>query len=169
MYRTILCAVAGAVIFVMPTKADDLPKEGKFDVTSCYTVTTNDIAFSKTHTATTYEIIGTGISNPPGGMFDQQSFRCVGLNSVIDGKFSATTFCEGVDKDGDKILTRLIVGLAEGVGQDDTHVGETVVIAGTGKYEGMTRTGTNENYPIRSAKPGISQRCGRATGTYKLK
>jgi hypothetical protein len=77
--------------------------------------------------------------------------------------------CEGVDKDGDKVFTRLTVGSIDGVGQDDTHIGETVVIAGTGKYDGMTRTGTNENSLIRSAKPGVIQRCGRATGTYKLK
>jgi hypothetical protein len=168
MSRIILaCALAG--ILGVPAKAAELSKEGKADITTCYTVTTNDIRFSKTHTATTYEIIGTNVSNPPGGLFDQQSFRCVGLNSIVDGKFSATTFCEGIDKDGDKILTRLIVGSSEGVGQDDTHVGETTVIAGTGKYEGMTRTGTMENYPIRSAKPGITQRCGRGTYTYKLK
>jgi hypothetical protein len=168
MYRVLMCAAAAFFISNQAVAAE-LPKEGKVDVTGCYTVTTNEITFSKTHTATTYEIIGTNISNPPGGMFDQQSFRCVGVNSIIDGKFSATTFCEGVDKDGDKILTRLIVGSVEGVGQDDTHVGETTVIAGTGKYEGMTRTGTNENYPIRSAKPGIVQRCGRGTYSYKLK
>ena len=149
--------------------AAELPKEGKADMTTCYTVTTNDITFSKTHTAATYEIIGTNTSNPPGGIFDQTGFRCVGLNSIIDGRFSATTICESVDKDGDKIMTRLIVGSADGVGQDDTHVGETTVIAGTGKYEGMTRTGTMENYPIRSAKPRIIQRCGRGTYTYKLK
>jgi len=161
------CALAG--ILGVPAKAAELPKEGKFDTTSCYTVTTNDIAFSKTYTATTYELVGATLSNPSGGMFDQQSFRCVGLNTIINGKFSATTMCEAVDKDGDKILTRLIVGGVEGVGQDDTHVGETTVLIGTGKYEGMTRTGTNENYPILSAKPGLVQRCGRATGTYKLK
>ena len=92
-----------------------------------------------------------------------------GLNTIINGKFSATTVCEAVDKDGDRILTRLIVGSAEGVGKDDQHVGETTVLVGTGKYEGMTRAGTNENYPILSAKPGIVQRCGRGTGTCKLK
>ncbi len=161
------CTLAG--ILGVPAKTTELPKEGKSDVTSCYTVTANEITFSKTHIATTYEIIGTNTSNPPGGMFDQMSLRCVGLNSIIDGKFSAMTFCETVDKDGDKIPTRLIVGSVEGVGQDDTHVGETTVIAGTGKYEGMTRTATAENYPIRLAKPGIVQRCGRSTGTYKLK
>jgi hypothetical protein len=78
MYRTIRCAAAGAVIFAMPAKAAELPKEGKFDVTTCYTVATNDITFSKTHSASTHELIGTSLSNPPGGMFDQQSFRCVG-------------------------------------------------------------------------------------------
>jgi hypothetical protein len=136
--------------------AAELPKEGKADMTTCHTVTTNDITFSKTHTATTYEVIGVNTSNPPGGIFDQTSFRCVGLNSIIDGKFSATAICESVDRDGDKIITRLIVGSYEGVGQDDTHVGEATVIAGTGKYEGMTRTGTMENYLIRSAKPGLT-------------
>jgi hypothetical protein len=159
MYRTILCAIA-ALFIASQAAAAELPKEGKADVTGCYTVTANEITFSNTHTATTYEILGTNISNPPGGMFDQMSFRCVGLNSIVDAKFSATTFCESVDKDGDKILTRLIVGSVEGVGQDDTHVGETVVIAGTGKYEGMTRTGINENYPFGRLDQGSLNAAG---------
>jgi hypothetical protein len=158
-----------AAIFVMPAKAAELPKEGKVDVTTCYTVTTNDITFSKTHTATTYEIIGVNTSNPPDGMFDQTSLRCLGLNSIIDGKFSATTYCESIDTDGDKIFTRSTLGSIEGVGQDDTHVGQAVALTGTGKYEGLVRTGTMENYLIRSAKPGLIQRCGRGTYTYRLK
>ncbi len=94
----------------------------------------------------------------------------MGSSMIVDGNFSATTTCEAVDKDGDKFLTRLIAGFEnQGVTLSSDHTGKGTVIAGTGKYEGMTRIGTNENYPVPSVKPGTFQRCGRATGTYKLK
>jgi hypothetical protein len=156
-------------IFAIAAEGAELPKEGKYDTTACYTGTSNDIAFSKTIFASTYELVGTNLSNPPGGMFNKTSFRCVGSNIILSGKLSVTTFCELVDRDGDNFLTRLIISDGT-IGEDDLHgTNETTVIAGTGKYEGMTRTATNENYAVTSAKPGTFQRCGRVAGTYKLK
>jgi len=43
-------------------------------------------------------------------------------------------------------------------------------IAGTGKYEGMVRSGTSESLGAFPAiKPGTSTACSRQTGTYRLK
>ena len=56
-------------------------------------------AFSKTHTASSYEMTGVNRSNPPGGLFDKLAFRCVGMNASLDGKVSGTTVCEGTDFD----------------------------------------------------------------------
>src|SRR5260370_35311799 len=104
-----MCAAA-ALFIGSQAVAAELPKEGTYDLTSCYTVTSNDITFSKTISASSYELIGVNLSNPPGGIFDKTSFRCVGSSMIVDGNFSATTTCEAVDKDVDKFLTRLIAG-----------------------------------------------------------
>src|SRR5262245_45912565 len=84
--------------------AADLPKEGSYDITSCWSGASNVIAFSKTHTASSFELTGTARSNPPGGAFDMTTFRCVGMSSSIEGKSTGTNLCEAIDKDGDKIL-----------------------------------------------------------------
>jgi hypothetical protein len=51
MYRVLMCAAAGALFISSQAVAAELPKEGTYDLTSCYTVTSNDITFSKTISA----------------------------------------------------------------------------------------------------------------------
>jgi hypothetical protein len=43
-------------------------------------------------------------SNPPGGMFDKNTFRCLGMNASFDGKTTGSTVYEAIDADGDKRL-----------------------------------------------------------------
>jgi hypothetical protein len=141
--------------------AADLPKEGTYDVTSCSSGVGSVIAFSKTHTASSFEVTGTARSNPPGGAFDMVTFRCVGMGSSIEGRNTGMNLCEVIDKDGDKYLVRNTV-------EGPKSVQET--LAGTGKYEGMVRTGTTESVgQFPTIKPGTFQSCNRGTGTDKLK
>jgi hypothetical protein len=105
--------------------------------------------------------MGTIRSNPPGGAFDMATFRRVGMFSSIEGKNTGMNLCEGIDKDGDKFLVRTSVEGPKTVQE---------AIAGTGKYEGMVRTGTAESLgQFPTIKPGTFQGCNRATGTYELK
>jgi hypothetical protein len=115
--------------------AAELPKEGNYDFTSCWSGVSNTISFSKTHSAYSFEMTGVNRSNPPGGLFDKVAFRCVGMNASFDGKVSATAVCEGVDPDGDKRLTYFSF----------TPDGKITrqFISGTGKYEGMVETNSN--------------------------
>lgn len=139
-----------------------MPKEGRFDITSCSSAASNVIAFSKTHFAYTVEVTGTTRSNPAGGMFDMSAFRCVGMTTSIEGKAPFNTVCETIDRDGDKHLSQYF-------GEGRKFTGEAI-LAGTGKYEGMITTGDVENLgPFPTIKPGTSQNCIRQTGTYKLK
>ena len=142
--------------------AAELPKEGSYDFTSCWSGANNVITFSKTHTASSFEMTGTNRSNPPGGVFDKNTFRCVGMNSSLDGKITASTVCEAIDGDGDKRLTYFSTG--------DGKVTRTFVL-GTGKYEGMVNTtGTVQPLgPFPAIKAGTFQDCNHQTGTYKLK
>ncbi len=116
-----------AMLFVSVSvvSAAELPKEGSYDYTACWSGVNNTIAFSKGYNASSYEMTGTILTNPPGGIFD---------SLASDGS-----------------LTR-----------------ETV--AGSGKYEGMTVTGTVHplgSFPV--IKAGTFQDCNHQTGTYKLK
>jgi len=141
--------------------AQTYPKEGNYDLTSCWSGVSNVIAFSKAHTAFGYELMGAAQSNPPGGMFDKVTFRCVGVRTVFDGKVTSTAVCEQIDAQGDKYLTTLTTD-----GQKATRT----VIAGTGKYDGMVSSGTATRLgPFPTIKPGTFQDCNRMTGTYKLK
>lgn len=156
---TAMFMVASAVSSAL---AADLPKEGTYDYSTCYAgVEHATISFSKTYSATIREWTGTDRSAIPGGFLDMASFRCVNLTATLDGKPSSTTFCETIDKDGDKIFSRFV---------GDATRSEATTPAGTGKYEGIVRTGTAVDVgPFPVAKPGTFQRCFRNTGTYKLK
>jgi len=142
--------------------AADLPKEGRYDFTACWSGVSNPIAFSKTHSALSYEMTGTILSNPPGGMFDKHTFRCVGMNTSLDGKNTGTAVCESIAQDGDKSLTYFSIM------SDGKITNEQLV--GTGKYEGMVSSGTATPLgPFPVIKAGTFQGCNRQTGTYKMK
>ena len=142
--------------------AADLPKEGTYDVTGCLTRNTTRIDYSTTHFAYSYDETGTSMSNPPGGMFDNEVIRCVGMVASFDGKQTGGIVCVGVAKDGDKRLTQFRYD------SDGTRVREAV--SGTGKYDGMVTKGTVEDVgPQSEIKTGPAEHCNHQTGTYKLK
>ena len=142
--------------------AAELPKEGSYDFISCWSGVANTITFSKTLSASSWENTGTLRSDPPGGLFDMNTFRCVGMTASFDGKITNTRVCESIDADGDKRLTREEL-TADG---KDTQTR----VAGTGKYEGFVTTRTVEQLgSFPAIKDGTFQGCNRATGTYKLK
>jgi hypothetical protein len=152
----VAAAAAGSAV------AADLPKEGSYDQTSCWSGVSNLIAFSKTHFAFSYEMTGSNRSNPPGGIFDKESFRCVGMNASFGGKNTGSTVCEAVNRDGGKRLTYFSVT------PDGKMTREAVV--GTGRYEGLVTSGTVTPLgPFPVIKAGTFQDCNYQTGTYKLK
>src|SRR5262245_59489271 len=160
MHRYALALLIVASSF--SASAGELPKEGSYDYTACWSGVNNMITFSKTHTASSYEMTGTTRSNPPDGMFDKNSFRVVGMNASLGGKFTGATVCEAIDVDGDERLSSFSLA------SDGSLTRETV--GGTGKYEGMTMTGTVHPLgPFPVIKTGTFQDCNHQTGTYKLK
>jgi hypothetical protein len=155
-------AILAATASALPAFAADMPKEGTFDYIACWSGVSTPVTFSKTHTANSFELMGTNRTTPPGGMFDKHSFRCVGMSASFDGKNTVTTVCEAIDADGDKRLTYFLYT------PDGKVVREHV--AGTGKFEGMAVTGTAVPVgPFPVIKAGTFQDCNRQTGTYKLK
>ena len=160
MHRYVLALLIVASPF--SAFAAELPKEGSYDFVSCWSGVNNAITFSKTHTASSYEMTGAIRSNPPDGMFDKNSFRCVGINASLGGKNTGSTVCEAMDVDGDKRLSTFSLA------SDGSLTRE--IVGGTGKYEGMTMTGTVHPLgPFPVIKAGTFQDCNHQTGTYKLK
>jgi hypothetical protein len=143
--------------------AAELPKEGSYDFTSCASGIASVIDFSKTHTGSSFEETGTIRSNPPGGLFDKNAYRCVGMNTSFDGKNTAYSLCQSIDPDGDKRLSFYSTG-------NDGKTTRTQV-AGTGKYEGIVvNLNSVENLgPFPHIKDGTYQNCFHQAGTYKLK
>jgi hypothetical protein len=142
--------------------AQTFPKEGSFDFTACWSGVSNLIAFSKTHSAFSYEMTGSSRSNPPGGVFDKNTFRCVGMNASFDGKNTGSVTCEAIDPEGDKRLTYFSISSDGKITREQ--------VAGTGKYEGGATTGTVQPLgPFPVIKAGMFQDCNHQKGTYKLK
>jgi len=142
--------------------AQGAPKEGSFEIVNCGSGTNSIVEVSKAARFTSAEQVGTTRSMPPGGYLDMTTYHCMSLGVTLDGNYTGHTYCEGVDRDGDKYISHLW----------STDGGKTSseVIAGTGKFEGMTRTGKSESLGAFPAiKPGTFTGCGRQTGTYKMR
>lgn len=155
-------AAACAAMVVTAATAADVPKEGTYDFTACWSGESREIVFSPRHTANSYEFTGTVRSNPPGGPFDKETFRCVGFGSTFDGRTTGANACESGDAAGNKRLSSFTTNADGSVTR--------AVVAGTGKYEGLSMTTTVQPLgPFPPAKPGTFQNCNRQTGTYKLK
>lgn len=142
--------------------AADLSKEGTYDYTACFTRNSVRVEYSKTHFAYTHEESGTSTSNPPGGLFDNEVVRCVGMTASFDDKKSGNTVCVGVAKNGDMRLTRFWY--------DNDGKYQREAVSGTGQYDGMVTTGTVKRVgQTEQITPGTTKYCNQATGTYKLK
>ena len=157
-----LLALTAALASTGLSLAADLPKEGSYDYTTCFTRNTTRIEYSKTHFAYSHEDTGTSVSNPPGGLFDNETVRCVGMTASFDSKNWGSTVCIGVATNGDKRLTRFWYD------SDGKYLREAV--NGTGQYDGMETTGSVKRVgQTEQVTPGTTKYCNQATGTYKLK
>ena len=142
--------------------AQTLPREGSYEWTSCWSGVANAIRFSKTHWGMSFEMAGTIVTNPPGTLFDRNTFRCVGTQASLDGKISGSNVCEAMDRDGDARLANYSFRCDGKVTKE--------WVAGTGKYRGMEmRSAVLDLGPFPAIKPGTFQGCNHETGTYKLK
>ena len=153
-----------ALLFVaaIPAQAE-MPKEGNYDYTACWSGTANVTKVSDNQTIVSNDFTGVIRTATPGGPFDGETFHCKGLSLWADGKVSSeTVFCAATDKDANKRLARF------------TNVNGTInreQLSGTGKYEGVTITATAVKPlgPFPAAKEGTFQGCNQQTGSYKLK
>jgi hypothetical protein len=160
--RITAAALFGLVGLCGPADAQTAAKEGRYDYVSCWSGVSSPIAFSKSHAAFSYELTGSTRSNMADSPFDKNSFRCVGMNASFDGKNTGSAVCEAIDRDGDKRLGFFSIASDGKITRE--------IVAGTGKYEGMSATAVVEPLgPFPVVKAGTFQDCNRQTGTYKLR
>ena len=140
----------------------DLPKEGKYDVNLCFGGPLPAIAHSDKLIAGGLDLYGPMVSNlPNGGLYHLNGIRCAGAWAVIDGVYQENGYCETTDPDGDKQF-----GKYSNTGSG----GKWQVVNGTGKYAGMTASGSYAAVgQFATQGPGTLQNCNRAIGTYRLK
>lgn len=98
-----------------------------------------------------------------GDPFDGFTQRCIGTVANVEGKLAANGWCRNVDpKTGDWTL-------AQWTGSDKPGHGTWSIDYGTGKWKGLTASGTYEPIgPTRPVEAGTYQNCVRIRGTMKM-
>lgn len=109
-----------------------------------------------------YEVIGTPMAKP-GELFHLTSMRCLGSFVRIGKEITDTGSCTAVDADGDKMFTVY--------SRKNSEKNSWKVVAGTGKYEGMSAEGTTENtvIPPKRRRMDTWQSCSKTSVRWKLK
>jgi hypothetical protein len=171
-FSTSLFMTCIAVAPVLPSwsayAATEVPKEGTYDYIACWSGTVSEMKLSGGAVARTVEFTGAIHAKDPGSIFDNNSFRCMGVGVITTGKMNAgiTTgqnICTAIDQDGDTRTASFTTG----------EDGKTVrkELGGTGKFDGMvTSNQTIEQLgPMPTIQPGTLQSCNHQTGNYKLK
>jgi hypothetical protein len=138
-----------------------LPKEGTVDVYNCFGGDHQSIVLKDNVMVGAWRLWGATYTIPAGRPFDVAAIYCFGTYSWLVNAETEHGYCDVTDADGDKFIWTYN-------GKDFVSSGP--VVAGTGKYEGMTGMLTSKPvsmYP--STGPTHHHRCHRIEGTYKLK
>jgi len=99
---------------------------------------------------------------PSPGTFDDDTIRCFGTWTSLDGQNEGRWTCQESDQSGS---TRVISYTSDGKAPP-----VRTLVSATGKYQGMTESGvslTPAAPPLIRAESG--QACNRQTGSYSLK
>jgi hypothetical protein len=134
-------------------------KSGEQDIIQC---TGSDIQTVETSPQILFNVgraWGTVRTQPAGGLFDMMTSHCLGAARVVDGKPSLWGHCEWTDKDGDKVLMHYV--------RSDPVAGQYTVVAGTGKYSGISGTRDYKITPF-PAVPGGRAVCDEGKLRYTL-
>lgn len=161
--KQIALPIFAALLGSQIAHAAPLPKEGPMNLMLCMAgESPPTMIFSKENLLGTLHWSGTLWNPTAGGPFDAMSGECAGHYNVGATGVDSTGQCQYVDSDGDKMLVLIPV--------NHNGVGTWGVVAGTGKYKGIT--GGGDFKPLRQFPPAPQQghavTCSTITGNYKL-
>jgi hypothetical protein len=128
VWFTIILGTAGG----LPAFAGDLPKEGTFSVTCFNYGTFKRAAVGKTQVQRAFEYDGLCVGE---GLLDHMTGHCRGTSRLSDQTVHVVSFCVLNDNDGDQIAEDFDESFPNGAKEIR---GEAKLVAGTGKYEGIT-------------------------------
>lgn len=157
--RTVIWVAALAVLYGGATSWGGV-KKVESEGMHCYSGEAKAIKFSTDHWAFSYELFGTRTDRTASDDSGNMSTHCVGTVTFDRGKEVGDSFCEFVDKDGDKYVF---------TGHRTGPKGEFVFIAGTGKWAGIAGGGTYEPVgAFPTIAPGRLHGCTFSRGSYTL-
>ncbi len=132
MSRRVL-TLAAASFLPVSVHAAELPKQGTDSFTNIWVSTISNSMQQGSNTFITYELNGISQNDAGGPMFNLFGLRCVGMwDGRGGGEFNDRGTCTYTDKDGDHIFAPYT--------SKGWH-GTYEVVAGTGKFAGITGTG----------------------------
>ena len=146
-------------IFAADASAADVPKEGKYDQNECFVGPHHMIVHSKDAMGGSYT--ANGVSPVAGGLFHNTTSVCNGSWTLVNGEYNEMGSCEYTDPSGEKFF-----GLFTRKNQES---GTWLVVAGTGKYSGMSNT--SNFMPVTDVLPpaGLIAVCTREWGSWKMR
>lgn len=157
MIRTSMMGIWVLLLLASLAEAQDKP----LDFTVCRSGTITTLSASKEATVLSVDIKGITVASSD-KVFTNQTSRCVGVASILDGKSVGNGYCKYMDPDGDFNLLAYT--------SDKPGEGTWKYEHGTGKWQGVKGAGAFKFFT--SGKPiddGTTQSCNRVTGTYELK
>lgn len=140
----------------------DLPKQGRYDANLCFGGQLPTLVHSEKLMSGVLDLYGPMVGNlPNGGLYHLNGIHCTGVWAVISGVYQENGYCETTDPDGDKQFGKY---------SNDGSGGKWEVLSGTGKYAGMSASGSFSSVgKFAERADGGLQECSRATGSYRLR
>jgi hypothetical protein len=159
-----MLSVVGAVGLCSATAmAADLPKQGTYNGT--YTaIGTYKATKIGDRTVNIFDENGVQVTN---GFADHMTFHCWGTNQIANGESASEGHCVATDPTGDLLETRFSLQRAL---VDKIAKGSVSLVAGTGKFAGVSGTSAFENHvgEFRALTDGTYVTYVTLEGNYKL-
>ena len=171
VHPTTACLSAGALLLaVMLTAAAPYvsARDARFDFEFCFSAQTTTLKHGDDGVAFSWgNMAGVATSHIDNSLFDRAWFQCVGNASVIRGVLSVSDSCKFADHDGDTFSATIRRVNDRTTGEDTEN--RFSIFAGSGKYAGITGTGTIANsYLFPEDVPDFFVGCDRMQGSYRL-
>ncbi len=111
------------------------------------------------------EMFGGTTNDAGSGIFHMNSFKCTFSNEVVQmPKTEGSGYCTFRDADGDTIAMRS----SETGSLVGGSIGTNTIVQGTGKYKGITGSGSYKGAPLPEVQPGTFQMTGTFEGSYRI-
>ncbi len=165
--KSMVCAAAlvSAAAFAFATAASAQPKEGTYRGTYTAFGTFKAAKIGKSRLLTVFDENGLSVAH---GMFDRTTWHCWGLGDFTDRVGRNRGYCVGNDPAGDEVvLTSVSEKMSLG---EKREKGSLTLSGGTGKYAGITGTGTyvNDGNMFRPSRKGTYVAHAAFEGKYQL-